>query len=88
MPVNKEYFLKNAFKYEPQYGGWCAYKTRDINVRVPVNTETFKITKGKLYLFYNAFFNNTLKSWTKNEFGLMMKANVNRNKKNKLKTVF
>lgn len=22
---NKEMFLKNPSKYEPQYGGWCAY---------------------------------------------------------------
>lgn len=25
MPVNKEYFLKNPLKYEPQFGGWRAY---------------------------------------------------------------
>jgi len=48
MPVNKEYFLKNAFKYEPQYGGWCAYKTRDINARVPVKTETVKIIEERI----------------------------------------
>jgi threonine aldolase len=32
------------------------------------------------YLFYNAFFNNTLKIWNKNESGLMMKADSNWNK--------
>jgi len=51
MPVNKEYFLKNAFKYEPQYGGWCAYETRDINERVPVNTETVKIIEERIVFF-------------------------------------
>ncbi|WP_235890125.1 YHS domain-containing (seleno)protein [Flavobacterium gawalongense] len=25
IPVNREYFLKNPLKYEPQFGGWCAY---------------------------------------------------------------
>ena len=48
MPVNKEYFLKNALKYEPQYGGWCEYATRDINERVPVNTKTVKIIEERI----------------------------------------
>ncbi|MDI5887551.1 YHS domain-containing (seleno)protein [Flavobacterium yafengii] len=67
MPVNKEYFLKNPSKFEPQYGGWCAYAMGDSNEKVSINPETFKISNGKLYLFYNAFFNNTLKSWNKEE---------------------
>ena len=81
MPVNKEYFLKNPSKFEPQYGGWCAYAMGDSNEKVSINPETFKINNGKLYLFYNAFFNNTLKSWNKEETGLMMKADTNWSKK-------
>ncbi|TDE29256.1 YHS domain protein [Flavobacterium ranwuense] len=80
MPVNKEYFLKNPSNFEPQYGGWCAFAMGDSNEKVSVNPETFKISNGKLYLFYNAFFNNTLKSWNKEESGLMMKADANWNK--------
>ncbi|MFV8373505.1 YHS domain-containing (seleno)protein [Flavobacterium sp. LB2P74] len=81
MPVNKEYFLKNPSKFEPQYGGWCAYAMGDSNEKVSVNPETFKISNGKLYLFYNAFFNTTLKSWNKEETGLMMKADANWSKR-------
>ncbi|MFV8336905.1 YHS domain-containing (seleno)protein [Flavobacterium sp. RSP29] len=81
MPVNKEYFLKNPSKFESQYGGWCAYAMGDSNEKVSVNPETFKISNGKLYLFYNAFFNNTLKSWNKEETGLMMKADANWSKR-------
>lgn len=81
MPVNKEYFLKNPSKFEPQYGGWCAYAMGDSNEKVSINPETFKISNGKLYLFYNAFFNNTLKSWNKEEAGLMMKADANWSKR-------
>lgn len=81
MPVNKEYFLKNPSKFEPQYGGWCAFAMGDSNEKVSINPETFKISNGKLYLFYNAFFNNTLKSWNKNESGLMMKADANWSKR-------
>ncbi|MFV8352408.1 YHS domain-containing (seleno)protein [Flavobacterium sp. XS2P14] len=80
MPGNKEYFLKDPSKFEPQYGGWCAFAMGDSNEKVSVNPETYKIINGKLYLFYNAFFNNTLKIWNKNESGLMMKADSNWNK--------
>jgi len=30
-----------------------------------------------LYLYYNAYFNNTLKSWNKDEVNLKAKANSN-----------
>ena len=45
--------------------------------KVEVNPETFKIINGKLYLFYNAFFNNTLTDWNKNEAALKAKADKN-----------
>lgn len=74
---NKNAFLKNPSKYEPQYGGWCAYAMGSSGEKVEINPETFKITDGKLYLFYNAFFNNTLKSWNKDENNLKMQADTN-----------
>ena len=36
-----------------------------------------KIIEGKLYLFYNAFFNNTLKEWNKNQTVLKKNADAN-----------
>jgi len=57
---NKEIFKKNPSGYEPQYGGWCAYAMGANGEKVEVDPETFKIVNGKLYLFYNAYFNNTL----------------------------
>lgn len=74
---NKEIFLKNASSFEPQYGGWCAYAMGSAGEKVEINPETFKIIDGKLYLFYNAFFNNTLKSWNKEEASLKAKADSN-----------
>jgi YHS domain-containing protein len=74
---NKELFLKNPTKYEPEYGGWCAYAMGLSGDKVSINPNTFKIVDGKLYLFYNAFFNNTLKDWNKEEASLKMKANIN-----------
>ena len=74
---NKNAFLKNPSKYEPQYGGWCAYAMGSAGEKVEINPETFKITDGKLFLFYNAFFNNTLKSWNKDEGNLKIQADDN-----------
>jgi YHS domain-containing protein len=75
--ANKETFLKSPASFEPQYGGWCAYAMGSAGEKVEINPETFKIIDGKLYLFYNAFFNNTLKSWNKEEVSLKAKANAN-----------
>ena len=75
--ANKEAFIKNPAGYEPQYGGWCAYAMGTKGEKVEINPETFKIVNGKLYLFYNAYFNNTLKDWNKNEVNLMKKADIN-----------
>ncbi len=75
--AHKDLFLKNPSSYEPQYGGWCAFAMGDYGEKVEINPETFKIIEGKLYLFYNAFFNNTLKSWNKDETNLKRKADSN-----------
>lgn len=74
---NKEIFIKNPSFYEPQYGGWCAYAMGKNGDKVSVDPETFKIINGKLYLFYNRFFNNTLTSWNKDEANLKTKADAN-----------
>ena len=74
---NKEEFKKNPSNYEPQYGGWCAYAMGKDGSKVEVDPGTFKIIDGKLYLYYNKFFNNTLKSWNKDEVNLKSKADVN-----------
>ncbi len=74
---NKNIFLQNPKKNEPQYGGWCAFAMGDYGKKVEINPETFKIAEGKLYLFYNAYFSNTLKSWNKDEKNLKAKADKN-----------
>jgi YHS domain-containing protein len=74
---NKETFKKNPSAYEPQYGGWCAYAMGETGEKVEIDPETFKIINGKLHLFYNKLFNNTLKTWNKNEANLKAKADAN-----------
>lgn len=75
--ANKEAFLKTPTAYLPQYGGWCAYAMGSSGEKVEVDPETFQILDGKLYLFYNAYFNNTLKSWNKDRANLKKKAEAN-----------
>ncbi len=74
---NKEAFIKNPSAYEPEYGGWCAYAMGKNGEKINVDPETFKIIHGRLYLFYNKFFNNTLTSWNKDETNLKTKADIN-----------
>ena len=70
-------FKANSEKYEPAYGGWCAYAMGESGEKVKVDPETFKIVEGKLYLFYNFWGNNTLVNWNKNEKTLRTKAEQN-----------
>jgi hypothetical protein len=64
-------------KYQPQYGGWCAYAMGADGEKVDVDPETFKLMDGKLYLSHNRFSNNTLKFWNKGETNLKQKADAN-----------
>lgn len=75
--ANRNEFKKNPTRYEPQYGGWCAYAMGKDGTKVEVDPATFKILNGKLFLFYNKFFTNTLKSWNKDEVTLQRQADVN-----------
>lgn len=74
---NKERFKKNPSHYVPQYGGWCAYAMGSTGEKVSINPETFEIRDGKLYLFYNKLFTNTLDSWLEDPEELKMKADKN-----------
>jgi YHS domain-containing protein len=65
--ANLNKFKSAPDKYEPAYGGWCAYAMGESGEKVKVDPETFKIVQGKLYLFYNFWTNNTLTDWNKNE---------------------
>lgn len=74
---NKTQFQKTPTKFEPQYGGYCAFAMGDYAKKVEIDPETFKIVDGKLYLFYNKFVTNTLKSWNKDEKNLRTKGDKN-----------
>ncbi|MCE2995475.1 MAG: YHS domain protein [Flammeovirgaceae bacterium] len=75
--ANLNKFKASPEKYEPAYGGWCAYAMGETGEKVKIDPETFKILDGKLYLFYNFWGTNTLKDWNKNEKTLKTKGDQN-----------
>lgn len=75
--ANRDKFRASPERYEPAYGGWCAYAMGETGEKVKVDQKTFKIIDGRLYLFYNFWGNNTLESWNKNEANLKNKADQN-----------
>jgi len=75
--ANAETFKASPTKFEPAYGGWCAYAMGAKGEKVEIDPETFKIIEGKNYLFYNKLFNNTLPDWNKDQSNLKKKADAN-----------
>ena len=60
---NLDTFKANPKKYVPQCGGYCAYAVATASKKVSIDPETYEIRDGKLYLFYNSWGSNKLKSW-------------------------
>jgi YHS domain-containing protein len=62
--ANRELFTKAPDKYEPAYGGWCAYAASHESYTEP-DPKNFKIQNGRLMLFFKSLFDDTRKSWDK-----------------------
>lgn len=64
--ANKKTFLANPAKFEPAYGGWCAWAMADgKGSKTEADPESFTIEDGRLYVFYDGFWGDTRKSWRK-----------------------
>lgn len=72
-----ETFKLNPDKYEPTYGGWCAFAMGKYGEKVEVDPLKFKIVEGKLNLFYYSIINNTLNKWNEDERNLKTSADKN-----------
>ncbi len=75
--AHKDMFLKTPEKYEPAYGGWCAYAMGATGEKVEIDPTSYKIMNGKLHLFYYSFINKTLNKWNADETNLKAKADKN-----------
>jgi len=76
-PSNRDKFKTSPEKFEPAYGGWCAFAMGETGEKVKIDPETYKIVEGKLYVFYNFWGNNTLTDWNKREKELKPKGDQN-----------
>jgi YHS domain-containing protein len=75
--TNLNKFKGTPDKYEPAYGGWCAYAMGETGEKVKIDPETYTILNGKLYLFYNFWGNNTFVDWKQNEQKLKEAGDLN-----------
>ena len=68
---NLSNFKATPAQFLPQFDGYCSFAVAKMSKKVPVNPETFRIDDGKLYLFYNDFWEgkpfNTIVPWLNNE---------------------
>jgi len=60
-------FKADPDRYVPAYGGWCAYAMAKNGSLVDIDPKTFEIRDGRLFLFYNKYFTNTLEKWLEEE---------------------
>src|SRR5262245_10968737 len=73
---NKKLFAESPDKYLPTYGGWCATAMAK-GEKVQIDPTNFKVTNGRLFLFFRAFYANAIKDWNKDEPNLTAKADAN-----------
>ena len=79
--ANALLFKANPNNYLPAFGGYCATAMAMKGAQVPSNPQTFKIRDGKLYIFFNDYYEgkpfNTIIPWNNNEAEMVATANSN-----------
>lgn len=71
--TNAELFKATPGKYEPQYGGYCAFGCSR-GYKAKTDPDAWTIVDGKLYLNYNTDVRDT---WNKDQQGYIKKADAN-----------
>lgn len=72
---NRDLFQQRPARYEPLYGGWCAYAMAT-GEKVEIDPKSFHVSDEGLLLFFKSFFNDTRKKWLKDPQGLKPKADA------------
>ncbi len=62
--ANRKLFEADPEKYEPAYGGWCAWAMSK-GSKYEVAPENYKIVGGRNLLFYKGWTGDTLEKWNK-----------------------
>jgi YHS domain-containing protein len=73
---NREDFLQNPKKFTPEYEGWCATAVAG-GYKYDIDPENYKVTNGRLFLFYKGWKGDAKKSWLKDEVGQTKLADQN-----------
>ncbi len=68
-------FIARPEMYVPTYGGWCATAMAK-GEKVEVDPANFKVSGGRLYLFYKGLWGNARKDWDKDEPAQIAKADA------------
>ncbi|HSH96375.1 MAG TPA: YHS domain-containing (seleno)protein [Roseimicrobium sp.] len=68
-------FLSAPDKYVPTYGGWCATAMAK-GEKVEIDPANFKISNGRLFLFYKGLWGNARKDWDKDESAMTQRADA------------
>lgn len=71
--ANADLFKATPEKYEPQYGGYCAYGCSQGH-KAKTSPDAWTIVNGKLYLNYNT---DVKAMWSKDQQGYIKKADAN-----------
>lgn len=72
---SRQKFADNPRKFAPAYGGWCATAMAD-GRKVEVEPTNYKITGGRLFLFYKGWLGNAINDWNKDEPNLTKRADA------------
>jgi peroxiredoxin Q/BCP len=72
---NRAQFAAAPEKYLPTYGGWCATAMAR-GEKIEIDPTNFKVTNGRLFLFFKAFYGNALNDWKKKEPALTIRADA------------
>lgn len=75
---HRDRFAAGPEAFLPAYGGFCAFAMAMGNGTVPADPRTFKLYNGRLYLFYNDYYEgkpfNTIVPWNADEPTLKARA--------------
>ncbi len=75
--ANLDRFRADPARYEPAHGGWCTYAMGKDGTKVEIDPKSFVVADGRLFLFYKDFFNDTRKSFLKDQAALTQRADDN-----------
>ena len=73
---SRKEFLKDPKHYAPAYEGWCATAVAN-GIKYDIDPKNYKITGGRLFLFYKGWKGDAKKEWVKDEPAEITKADSN-----------